>query len=85
MFYIEFFVLLRSSGRADDGFGSANRIEGEHFTIEYKNNVDLNSLVESLKVSAVDQQLTNLKIDNSSPEKKLASMIEVLFNRAATC
>lgn len=68
---------------ADDGFGDANTIEGEHFTIDYKKGVDLNVLVEELKVSAIDQQLTDLKIDNSSTEKELSSMIEILFNRAS--
>ena len=68
---------------ADDGFGDAKRIEGEHFTIDYKNGVDLSVLAEKLKISDTDQQLTNLKIDNSSPEKELASKIEILFNRAS--
>jgi hypothetical protein len=36
-----------------------------------------------LKISDTDQQLTNLKIDNSSTEKELASDIEILFNRAS--
>ena len=68
---------------ADDAFGEANKIEGEHFTIEYKNGVDLNSLLEQLKISATDEQLAHLKIDGSSTEKKLSSMVEVLFNRAS--
>lgn len=68
---------------ADDGFGEANKIEGEHFTIQYKDGVDLNALAEKLKISDTDQQLTNLKLDNSSSERKLASMIEILFNRAS--
>lgn len=68
---------------ADDGFGAAQKIEGEHFTIEYKDGVDINALAEKLKISDIDQQLTNLKIDNSSPEKILASKVEILFNRAS--
>jgi len=68
---------------AQDTFGEANKIEGEHFTIEYKNGVDLNALVDGLKVSDTDEQLTNLKIDHSSTQKQLASMIEILFNRAS--
>ena len=67
---------------ADDGFGDAKMIEGEHFDIDYKNGVDLGVLAEKLKISDTDQQLTNLKIDNSSTEKELASKIEILFNRA---
>ena len=68
---------------ADDGFGQANKIEGEHFIIDYKNDVDLTSLVEKLKISDTDQLLTNLKIDHSCAEKELASRIEILFNRAS--
>jgi len=67
---------------ADDGFGGGNKIEGEHFTIEYKNGVDVAGLAQGLKISPVDAQLTNLPIDHSSPEKELASKIEILFNRA---
>jgi hypothetical protein len=67
---------------ADDGFGDANKIEGAHFTIDYKSGVDLNALAEKLKISDIDQQLTGVKIDNSSAEKELASKIEVLFERA---
>ena len=81
-------ILLCSLGSVpalakQDAFGEANKIESEHFTIEYKKDVDLNSLIDQLKISSVDQQLTNLKIDDSSPEKKLASMVEILFNRAS--
>jgi hypothetical protein len=65
-----------------DAFGEGNKIESEHFTIEYKNGIDLNALADGLKVSATDEQLTGLKIDRSSPEKQLASKIEILFNRA---
>lgn len=68
---------------ADDGFGDANKIDGEHFTIDYKNGVDLNTLVGKLKISDKDQQLANLKVDNSSTQKRLSSMVEVLFNRAS--
>ena len=68
---------------ADDGFGDSKRTEGDHFTIEYKNGVDSSVLAEKLKISDTDQQLTNLKIDKSSPEKELASKIEILFNRAS--
>ena len=71
------------SGQRTDGFGDANTIAGEHFDIDYKKGVDLTALVEKLKISDTDQQLTSLKIDNSSTEKVLASKIEILFNRAS--
>jgi hypothetical protein len=67
---------------ADDGFGDSKRIDSEHFTIEYKNDVDMNMLLEGLKISATDEQLTHLRIDNASVERQLSSMVEILFNRA---
>jgi hypothetical protein len=67
----------------DDGFGAATTIQGEHFDIDYKNGVDLNVLVDRLKISDTDKQLSNLAIDASSTEKALASKIEILFNRAS--
>ena len=81
LLFVSFSVVLARA--ADDGFGDATKIDGEHFTIDYKNGVDLNSLIEQLKISATDEQLANLKIDNSTTEKKLVSMIEILFNRAS--
>jgi len=68
---------------ADDGFGDSNTITGEHFTIDYKTGVDINALAKKLIISDTDQQLSNLKVDTSSPEKELASKIEILFNRAS--
>ena len=68
---------------ANDGFGVAKTIEGEHFAIEYKDGVDINALAEKLKISDTDQQLTNLKIDTSTPDKELSSKVEILFNRAS--
>jgi len=68
---------------ADDGFGDAKTIQGDHFDIDYKDGVDLKVLAAKLKISDTDQQLASLKIDTSSTEKELASKIEILFNRAS--
>jgi len=66
----------------DDGFGNAAKFEGHYFTIYVKPGVDINSLVSQLNVSKTDEVMTGQKVDASSPEKKLASMLDVLFARA---
>ncbi len=68
---------------ADDGFGTATKIDTEHFTIYYKPNVDINVLLSQLHVSPTDQMLTNLTVNTSSPQSQLASTVEVLFARAS--
>ncbi len=68
---------------ADDGFGTATKIDTEHFTIYYKPGVDINALISQLHVSATDQVLTNLTVNTSSPQAQLSSMVEVLFARAS--
>ena len=70
-------------GQSDDGFGSAKKIEGEHFTIYYKPDVDLDSLLKQLNVSSADQILSGQIVDNSSPERQLSSMMEIIFARAS--
>jgi hypothetical protein len=68
---------------ADDDFGTATKINTAHFTIYYKPGVDINNLISQLHVSQTDQILTNQKIDTSTPQAQLASMVEVLFGRAS--
>jgi len=68
---------------ADDDFGSATKIDTEHFTIYYKPGVDINALISQLRVSPTDQILTNLTVNTSSPQAQLSSMVEVLFARAS--
>ena len=85
LLFIAFLVIPSAFARAEavDGFGDAKTIAGEHFDIDYKDGVDLAVLADKLKISDTDQQLTSLKIDTSSPEKELASKVEILFNRAS--
>ncbi len=66
----------------DDGFGDATKIDGHYFTIYYKPGVDINNLIGQLHVSKTDQMMANQPVDTSSVEKQLASMLDVLFNRA---
>ena len=66
-----------------DGFNDHLKIESRHFTIYYKDGVDLSALLESLKITRADLLLTRQSIDDSSPEKKLASMLDIIFDR--TC
>ena len=68
---------------ADDGFGTATKIDTEHFTIYYKPGVDINALISQLYVSPTDQVLTNQKVNTSSPGAQLSGMVEVLFARAS--
>jgi len=67
---------------AGDDFGTATKIDTEHFTIYYKSGVDINSLISQLHVSKTDQILANQMLNASSPESQLSSMIEILFTRA---
>ncbi len=67
---------------SDDGFGASAKIEGRHFTVYYKDNVDLSGLLAQLNVSKSDQVLTGQGVDASSPQTQLASMLDVLFARA---
>ncbi len=75
--------LVAPAWGADDGFGESTRVEGGHFNLYYKSDVDLNDLVSQLNISKTDQVLTNQRIDNSSLHGELASMLDVLFNRAS--
>ena len=67
----------------DDGFGHARKIEGEHFTIYYKPGVDLNNLLDQLNISHTDEMLSGQTLDTSSVDRRLSSMMEVLFARAS--
>jgi len=68
---------------ADDDFGTAVKINTDHFTIYYKSGVDINNLISQLYVSQADQVLTNQAVNTSSPQAQLSSMVEVLFARAS--
>jgi len=69
--------------QSDDGFGTATKIEGEHFTIYYKPGVDPNSLLKQLNVGHADEILSGQTMDTSSNDRQLSSMAEVLFARAS--
>jgi len=66
-----------------DDFGGATKIDTEHFTVYYKPGVDINNLISQLHISSTDEVLTNQKIDPTSPQAQLSSMVEVLFARAS--
>ena len=81
---IAFGLVVPSVFAADDGFGGAETtVEGQHFTLLLKPGVDAANLASQLNISATDEQLANQRIDNSSATKQLASMLDVLFNRAS--
>ncbi len=68
---------------ARDGFGESSQIESKFFKVSYKPDVSLEGLVTQLNVSKSDEILANLSVDNSSTSKQLATMLDVLFNRAS--
>ena len=67
----------------NDGFNGTSKMEGEHLTIEYFNDVDPSFLNEIFRISPMDEQLTNLKIDKTSIQKEILSKLEIVFNRAS--
>ena len=67
----------------EDGFGASTKIEGEHFTICYKSGIDPSRLLEGLKISPTDTILSGRSVDTSSVDRKLSSMMEILFARAS--
>jgi hypothetical protein len=78
--------LLRAAcvcAQSDDGFGGAQKIEGDHFTIYYKAGVDPGSLSKQCRVSHSDEILSGQSVDASSDARQLSSMMEVLFARAS--
>ncbi len=68
---------------AGDSFGDGARLESQYFTVTYKPGVDLNSLTGQLNVSKTDEVLTGQPLNGSSSSGRLASMLDVLFNRAS--
>ena len=69
--------------QSDDGFGSARKIESEHFTIYYKPDVDPGKLLEELKITPTDEFLSGQSVDKTSFDRQLSSMMEILFARAS--
>ena len=83
--HIAFWLLLAAPAAwaaGSDGFGDVQKIDSQYFTIYYKPQVDPNNLLNQLNVSKADQILSGQSVDFSSVEKQLASMLDVLFNRA---
>src|SRR5208283_3873759 len=79
-----FFLMAACAfAQSDDGFGSAHKIEGEHFTIYCQPGVDPNKLLEKLQISPADELLSGQSVDKSSVDRQLSSMMEILFARAS--
>jgi hypothetical protein len=76
-------AILKPAGALEnDGFIASSTIEGEHLSVQYQEGVDLNTILDQLKISSVDEQLTNIKIDRSSAQRQLLSKLEILFSRS---
>lgn len=66
----------------EDGFATAKKISGKHFTIFCAPGVDVSSLLEQLNIGAADRVLAGKTPETrSSPEQELAEMIDTLFIR----
>ena len=60
----------------DDGFGSAQKIESQHFTIYYAPGLDLDALARQLDIRPLDKL-----ISGSSYKNDLGGMIDTLFSQ----
>jgi len=68
----------------DDGFASAGKIEGEHFTIFYAPGVSIAELNQQLDINISDKILSGVPKEKAfSAEAELALGLDSLFNR--TC
>ena len=67
----------------DDNFSPVRKIAGQHFDIYYDQGVDLKGLLKQLNVSHADEILSGQTLDNSSDERRLSSMMDILFLRSS--
>lgn len=82
IFFILFLLGLHTSYGLDDGFGSARKIEGVHFTIYYSPRLDIIALAQQLNISSADRILVGKSSESPSSETGLAEMVDILFSRA---
>jgi hypothetical protein len=66
-----------------DGFAPAYKVEGKHFTLYYKADVDVLRLLHNLDFSATDKILVDGKIvQTSEPEKEVLDALDNIFIQA---
>lgn len=67
----------------DDGFGSARKIEGKHFTIYCAPQLDLAELAQQLNIGVSDKFLAGKSTEKEfSSEAEVADMLDTIFVRA---
>lgn len=77
---ILFFLNKGYSFTPKDGFGSAKRIKGKHFTIYYTPQLQIANLTQQLNIRPSDKFLAGKSIDKKlSPEGELVDMLDALF------
>ena len=66
----------------DDGFVTAEKIAGKHFTVLYESGVDISSLTEQLNIGPSDRILAGKTTKTKfSAEQELSEMLDTLFIR----
>lgn len=69
---------------ADDGFGAAQSVKGEYFTIYYARPLDAESLAKKLNVGASERLLAGKGITPENPAAEgLNDMVDTLFMRVS--
>jgi hypothetical protein len=68
----------------DDGFGSAEQIEGQYFTIYFKSQADVGMLLSNLDVGSFDKLLVGKSAEKPVVlPKELGSMLDTLYLRVS--
>lgn len=75
-----FLLSPAASFAIDDGFGSAKKTAGRHFTVYYPAQLDIASLSEKLNIGSADSILAG-KSSVSSSATGLGDMVDTLFTR----
>lgn len=82
IFALLFCFCIGNASALDDGFGRAEKVEGEHFTLYYSKDTALSILIQQLNVSLSDEFLAGgPKGKEFSLEGELADMLDTLFSR----
>ena len=74
-----FLLIVPAAFCYDDGFGSAQRMESEHFVVYYSPQEDISGLTRQLNIGPSDEFLAGKSMNTGSPG--LAGMLDTLFGR----
>ncbi len=73
------FLAAGTSFAVDDGFGSANQLESEHFTIYYAQPLQLSDFAYKLNINASDKILAGKSIKSRSSDGEITDMLDTLY------